>query len=175
MTKYFLKGTDKAVNIGDNILVIKEGARTPFGKGEYRVKVQVSEENLDRLVKEGILETKDVIDTEAGLKQVDQCLDTLVKMTGMPHFVAADLMVKLGHVSLAAFIEVLLECMAEHENEGHDMGEIKGFFLNPVNNFAVEPVTGAGLCVVRFATEEGAKKAFDFLLPFIQVLMDERE
>lgn len=173
MTKYFLKGTDKAVNLGDTIIVIKEGTQTPFGKGETHVTVSVTEQNVEKLIKEGILETK--VDTETGLKQMDNLLDTFVKATGMPWKLAADLWFKLAHVSTAAFIEILIECMSRLENEGHDMSEEKGFYLNPANNFAVEPVTGAGLCVVRFATEEGAKKALDFLLPFIQHLIDERE
>lgn len=59
MVKYFLKGTDKEVKVGNKI-IIKVPTKTPYGEGTCEVETLVTQMSLEQLCKDGIVESRGI-------------------------------------------------------------------------------------------------------------------
>ena len=59
MVKYFLKGTDQEVKVGNKI-IIKVPTKTPYGEGICEVETLVTQMSLEQLCKDGIVESKEI-------------------------------------------------------------------------------------------------------------------
>lgn len=64
MKKYFIKGSNTEVKLGDKFTVVRD-CDTTLGEGKTIVSVVVTNSNIDSLIEEGILEVKDIYDNKS--------------------------------------------------------------------------------------------------------------
>jgi len=169
--KYFIKDSDKEVQMGQTIEV-EQKVVTSLGEGICKTQVVVTPENVGLLVKQGFLVQKE---EEKGMspatkehwEKLKPYIRRFARKNDMPLVPAILFFASLEQVSPLAQIHVLLETISEVKNRGKE-GEQK-YFCDPVRSYRVTE----HLChpmLPGFIDMADAKEAYELIKPFLAAI-----
>lgn len=172
--KYFIKDSDKEVQMGQTIEV-EQKVVTSLGEGVCKTQVVVTPENVRLLVKKGFLVQKE---EENGMppalkehwEKLKPYIRRFARKNDMPLVPAILFFASLEQVSPLAQIHVLLETISEVKNRGKSPNSIM-FYLNPCNGFKTTIVSlrASKYCPIFFS-ESDAKEAYELIKPFLAAI-----
>lgn len=175
MVKYFLKGTDQEVKVGNKI-VIKVPTKTPYGEGTCEVETLVTQMSLEQLCKDGIVESKEI--PEPSIEKLHSAMPDFVEYKPFirrlarkihTNFETALAFLDLLHdTSLYAHNCLLLELMAEVMNKD----KMRNYTVYMINlgdkeHQAVIKELHSYDAPVFFSMED-ARKALELISPFTE-------
>ena len=169
--KYFIKDSDKEVQMGQTIEV-EQKVTTSLGEGICKTQVVVTPENVGLLVKKGFLVQKE---EEKGMspatkehwEKLKPYIRRFARKNDMPLVPAILFFASLEQVSPLAQIHVLLETISEVKNRGKE-GEQR-YFCDPIRSYKVTEY----LChpmLPGFVDMADAKEAYELIKPFLAAI-----
>ena len=170
MVKYFLKNTEQEVNIG-NTVVISVPAKTPYGGGKCEVEVLVTQAILDQLVKDGLVEARE-------LKPVFKAPDReiykpfirrLARRMKVNFEDALDFLGFLLEASPYAHKCLLVELMADVYNKEKKFGETV-YIVDMTTNKPLARTVGGPFHSPAFADFLDAERACALMIPFVSLV-----
>lgn len=175
MVKYFLKGTDQEVKVGNKI-VIKVPTKTPYGEGTCEVETLVTQMSLEQLCKDGIVESKGI--PEPPIKGLNSTMPDFVeykpfirRLARKIHTnfeTALDFLDLLHDTSLYAHNCLLLDLMAEVMNKDK-IRNYTVYMINLGNKEHQAVIKELHSCDAPiFFSMEDACKALELISPFTE-------
>ena len=169
--KYFIKDSDKEVQMGQTIEV-EQKVTTSLGEGVCKTQVVITPENIGLLVKQGFLVQKE---EEKGMspnlkehwEKLKPYVRRFARKNNIPLVPAIMFFASLEQVSPLAQIHVLLETISEVKNRGKE-GEQR-YFCDPIRSYKVTEY----LChpmLPGFIDMADAKEAYELIKPFLAAI-----
>lgn len=173
--KYIFKKNNKEIKIGDTI-TLSEAIETQYGKGEAVTTVTLNEENIKRMVADGIVEKvedkKGINADEVTEKLFPLVLSMCKEYKIIPSHLLETFFITSKISIFPAFMLILKElvktCNAGKKRKGPK------WWLNPLYGFKVTPVVNEAH-VYSFYREDDAREAYNTLKPFIDAAIKEQE
>lgn len=172
--KYFIKDSDKEVQMGQTIEV-EQKVTTSLGEGVCKTRVVITPESVGLLVKQGFLVQKEEEnEMSPALKEHWEKLKPYIRRfarkNDMPLVPAILFFASLEQVSPLAQIHVLLETISEVKNRGKSPAPIV-HYLSPVCGFGVTMVDlKASKFAPVFYSKDDAKEAYELIKPFLAAI-----
>ena len=172
--KYFIKDSDKEVQIGQTIEV-EQKVTTSLGEGVCKTQVVVTPENIGLLVRQGFLVQKE---EEKGMspatreywEKLKPYIRRFARKNDMPLVPAMLFFAELEQMSPLAQIHVLLETISEVKNRGKSSAPMV-YCLSPVCGFGIAMVNlKASKFVPVFYSKDDAKEAYELIKPFLAAI-----
>lgn len=169
--KYFIKDSDKEVQMGQTIEV-EQKVMTSLGEGVCKTQVVVTPENVGLLVKKGFLVQKE---EENGMSpaikehwgKLKPYVRRFARKNDMPLVPAILFFASLQEVSPLAQIHVLLETISEVKNRGKSPAS-RVFCLSPICGFKIAMVSlEASKFTPVFYSRDDAEEAHELIKPFL--------
>lgn len=162
MVKYFLKNSDQEVKIGNTIIISVPG-KTPYGEGKCEVKVLVTHESLQQLVKDGLVQARNVLIVKKDdYKPFVRMLARRMKLSFDDTLEVLDSMLD---ASVYAHNCLLVDLMASCYNDGKKPnGKVYIINMYTWTIYAVSPDTHHGPV---FYDIKDAQRALKLLKPFL--------
>lgn len=173
MVKYYLKGTDFEVKVG-NALKISVKAE---GNEAKLVEAIVDEANLSNLLAKGVLEERQVDPDPKEVEEYFKALKPYIRRFARRNKItlpeALGFLTTVMNVSMNAYLTLLLEQIAEVKNRGKKRGS-RVYWLKPSSGF--RPVkTTYNSFIIPFYNEEDAMEAWDLIKPLLPAFLTEYE
>jgi len=175
MVKYFLKGTDQEVKVGNKIK-ISVPTRTPYGEGICEVETLVTQVSLTQLCKDGIIEEREI--PEPSIKRPNPAMPNFVEYKPFIRKLARKMHTSFDNA--LAFLDILHDvspyahnCLLE-DIMAEEMNKEKEFDCNA---FIINHGTGAYILRIpvdtpidmpKFTSNKDARKAFELIKPFME-------
>lgn len=172
--KYFIKDSDKEVQMGQTIEV-EQKVMTSLGKGVCKTQVVVTPESVGLLVKQGFLVQKE---EEKGMPpatkehwwKLKPYIRRFARKNDMPLVSAILFFASLEQVSPLAQIHVLLETISEVKNRGKSAAPTV-YSLSPTCGFGIATVSlKASKFTPVFYSRDDAKEAYELIKPFLAAI-----
>ena len=172
--KYFIKDSDKEVQMGQTIEV-EQKVTTSLGEGVCKTQVVVTPENVGLLVKQGFLVQKE---EEKGMspaikehwEKLKPYIRRFARKNDMPLVPAILFFASLEEVSPLVQIYVLLETISEVKNRGKSPAPIV-YYLSPTCGFEIAVVNlKASKFIPVFYSRDDAKEAYELIKPFLAAI-----
>lgn len=177
MKKFIVKETGQEIKIGDRGVIV-EKKTTPYGEGKLVTEVEITKEIIHNLIKDGIVEVKEVKSkvekAEEFKRMFDDVFPAIKKMAKdnqEPLSKVIFVLYGLLSISPKAYLNVLIESIANLKNAKAKKGKT-AYTLSPVRNYEVTSFVGKSKCPIIFYSEEDAKETYNVLLPLIKILTD---
>lgn len=172
--KYFIKDSDKEVQMGQTIEV-EQKVTTSLGEGICKTQVVVTPENVGLLVKKGFLVQKE---EEKGMspalkehwEKLKPYIRRFARKNDMPLVPAILFFASLESVSPLAQIHVLLEIISEVKNRRKSPAS-RVFCLSPICGFKIAMVSlEASKFTPVFYSRGDAEEAYELIKPFLAAI-----
>ena len=170
MVKYFLKGTDQEVKVGNKIS-IKVPTKTPYGEGICEVEVLVTQASIEQLCKDGIVERKEISKTPNPTMpyavEYKPFIKRLARKMNTNFYSAIIFLDVLKDISPYVHNSLLVELMAEEMNKDKTLGD-DVFIINFSHGGYIQRINQSiKTDCPRFMNVHDAKRAFNLILPFL--------
>ena len=182
MKKYFTKDGHKEVNFGDMGVLIKK-TETPLGVGECVIKITITEENIEELVKEGVIVAEEVKEKKkaepkkevTSIKEAVKALKPVYKEFARKYSLSVEdtviLFAFLHRTSPLNHLNLLIETIVRMKNKRLTKGKYT-YCLAPHQGYTVTEVKLKSNCLPEFYKNEDAVETYRLLLPFIKQVRD---
>ena len=175
MKKFIVKETGQEIKIGDRGVIV-EKKTTPYGEGELVTEVEITKETIHNLIKDGVVEVKEVKSEVEKAEEFKRMFDDAfpaIKKIAKDNQESLSKVIFVLHgllsISPKAYLNVLIESIANLKNTKAKKGKT-AYTLNPVRNYEVTSFVGKSKCPIIFYSEEDAKETYNMLLPLIKIL-----
>lgn len=172
--KYFIKDSDKEVQMGQTIEV-EQKVTTSLGVGVCKIQVVVTPENVGLLVKQGFLVQKE---EENGMspalkehwEKLKPYIRRFARKKDMSLVSAIMFFASLEEMSPLAQIYVLLETISEVKNRDKSAAPTV-YYLSPTCGFKVAMVNlRASKFAPVFYSRDDAEEAYELIKPFLAAI-----
>lgn len=172
MIKYFLKGTDQEVKVGNKIR-ISVPTKTPYGEGTCEVEILVTQASLEQLCRDDFVEQKSITPKRVTLSQLPNVVEykpflrRLARNMGEASIKEALVFLDiLGDISPYSRNCLLIELMAEEMNRDKKRDSCV-YMINLGNEDNEACIKRLHTCDVPvFFSMEDACKALKLITPF---------
>lgn len=172
--KYFIKDSDKEVQMGQTIEV-EQKVITSLGEGVCKTQVVITPESVELLVKQGFLVQKEEEEgmppaTKEHWWKLKPYIRRFARKNDMPLVSAILFFASLEQVSPLAQIHVLLETISEVKNRGKSAAPTV-FYLSPSNGFkpVIMNLRASRYCPTFFSKSD-AEEAYELIKPFLAAI-----
>lgn len=172
--KYFIKDSDKEVQMGQTIEV-EQNVVTSLGEGVCKTQVVLTPENVELLVKQGFLvqkeeEKEESLATKEHWEKLKPYIRRFARKNDMPLVPAIMFLASLEEVSPLAQIHMLLETISEVKNRGKSPAST-AYYLSPVCGFQMTTVDPKNSKFTpAFYSRDDAKEAYELIKPFLAAI-----
>lgn len=175
MVKYFLKNTEQEVKIGNTVILTVPG-RTPYGEGKCEVQVLVTQETLQQLVKDGLVEARDLkVSMKTASKEIYRpFIRRLARRLKISFDEALDVLDCLLDSSPYAHNCLLVDLMAEVFNKDKKFGS-SVYIIDMATNRPLTRTVSGPFAEPVFADFEDAKRVCALLTPFVAMAVHGRK
>lgn len=180
MKKYFLTENNKELKVGNKIK-LTASVNTSYGKGKGVIEVKVTEDTLEKLVKDGLVrveesneadEADEAVNTECLIERLKPYIMEIAKKMHADFPTACGMLGVTYDISPKIQLQLLLETIAEVKNRGKKPGK-DNWWLNPLTGYKPIKVIGSPTSATVFYEVWDALEAYKTLLPFIKDTHDE--
>lgn len=180
MKKYFLTENNKELKVGNKIK-LTASVNTSYGKGKGVIEVKVTEDTLEKLVKDGLVrveesneadEADEADNTECLIERLKPYITEIAKKMHADFPTACGMLGVVYDISPKIPLQLLLETIAEVKNRGKKPGK-DNWWLNPLTGYKPIKVIGSPTSATVFYEVWDALEAYKTLLPFIKDTLDE--
>lgn len=177
MKKYFLTENNKELKVGDKIKLIKKRVTTLYGEGMQVIEIKVTEDTLEKLVKNGLVrvetdEADEAVNTECLIERLKPYIMEIAKKMHADFPTACGMLGVMYNISPKIHFRLLLEAIAEVKNRGKKPGK-DNWWLNPLTGYKPIKVIGSPTSATVFYEVWDALEAYKTILPFIKDTHDE--
>lgn len=177
MKKYFLTKNNQELKVGDKIKLIKKRVTTLYGEGMQVIEIKVTEDTLEKLVKNGLVrvetdEADEAVNTECLIERLKPYIMEIAKKMHADFPTACGMLGVVYNISPKIHFQLLLEAIAEVKNRGKKPGK-DNWWLNPLTSYKPIKVIGSPTSATVFYEVWDALEAYKTILPFIKDTLDE--
>lgn len=173
MKKYFLTKNNQELKVGDKITLTKP-VTTSYGEGMVMTEIRVTEDILEKLVKDGFVRVEEPNEFEGMAEGMVERLKPYIRRIARKNHIdfptACTLLGAMLAVSPKAHLQLLVETIAEVKNRGKEPGE-NTWYLNPLTSYKPVQIEGNPTTATVFYDALDALEAHGVLLPFIKDIM----
>ena len=173
MKKYFLTKDNQEIGVGDKITLTKP-INTSYGGGIAVIKIKVTEDILEKLVKDGFVrveESDESDESEGMIKRLKPYIMEIARKNHIDFPTACGMLEVVLETSPKAHLQLLTETIAEVKNRGKEPGEYT-WYLNPLTSYNPTQIIGNPPTATVFYGVGDAFEAHRTLLPFIKDILD---
>lgn len=170
MKKYFLTKNNQELKVGDKIKLTKL-VDTSYGEGMTVIEIKVTENTLEKLVKDGFVRVEEPDESEGMVEKLKPYIRKIARKNHINFPAACAMLSSVLEVSPKAHLQLLVEAIAEVKNRDKEPGKYT-WYLNPLISYKPISIVGNPTTAIVFYEEGDALEAHRTLLPFIKDILD---
>lgn len=170
MKKYFLTKDNQEIGVGDKITLTKP-VNTSYGVGKLVTEVRVTEDTLEKLVKDGFVKVEESDEAEGMFERLKPYIMEIAKKSHIAFPTACGMLDVVLETSPKAHLQLLIETIAEVKNRDKEPGK-DTWYLNPLTNYKPIQIVGNPTTATVFYEAGDAVEAHRTLLPFTKDILD---
>lgn len=170
MKKYFLTKNNQELKVGDKITLTKP-VDTSYGEGMVVTEIKVTEDILEKLVKDGFVRVEEPDESEGMVERLKPYIRKIARRNHIDFPTACVMLGAVLKVSPKAHLQLLVDTIAEVKNRGKESGK-DTWYLHPLASYKPVRIAGNPTTATVFYEAGDALEAHRTLLPFIKDILN---